>query len=135
LTLQVLETLNEAHARWYVARETLARGRGGLKPIHELSGLSRPTILKGIRELQQGTRLKSRRRDASPLPHTTVRADLVRRLREAWEPAHLRKTPSFGYLLPRVRDAFRGTKARDMTTEKVQEFLDRLGDEEGLARR
>jgi hypothetical protein len=56
-------------------------------------------------------------------------------LREAWEPAHLRKTPSFGYLLPRVRDAFRGTKARDMTTEKVQEFLDRLGDEEGLARR
>lgn len=27
--------------------------------MHELTGLSRPTILKGIRELQQGTRLKS----------------------------------------------------------------------------
>ena len=61
LTLRVLKTLNEAQARWYVARETLARGpgRGGLKAMHELTGLSRPTILKGIRELQQGTRLKS----------------------------------------------------------------------------
>jgi hypothetical protein len=55
----VLKTLNEAQARWYVARETLARGRGGPKAMHQLTGLSRPTILKGIRELQQGTRLKS----------------------------------------------------------------------------
>ena len=54
-------------------------------------------------------------------------------LREAWEPAHLKKTPSFRYLLPRVVDAFCGAKARDMTTEKVQEFLDRLKDEEGLS--
>jgi hypothetical protein len=59
LTLRVLKTLNEAQARWYVARETLTRGRGGLKAMHDLTGLSRPTILKGIRELQQGTRLKS----------------------------------------------------------------------------
>jgi hypothetical protein len=57
LTLRVLKTLNEAQARWYVAREALARGRGGLKAMHELSGLSRPTILKGIRELQGRTRL------------------------------------------------------------------------------
>lgn len=35
--------------------------------------------------------------------------------------------------MPRVRDAFRGAKARDMTREKVQEFLDRLKDEEGLS--
>jgi hypothetical protein len=34
-------------------------------------------------------------------------------LRETWEPAHLRKTPSFGYLLPRVLAAFGGAKARD----------------------
>lgn len=61
LTLRVLETLNEAQARWYVAREALARGRGGLKAMHALSGLSRPTILKGIRELQQGARLNVER--------------------------------------------------------------------------
>lgn len=58
-TLRVLKTLNEAQARWYVAREAIAQGRGGLKAMHELTGLSRPTILKGIRELQQGTRLKT----------------------------------------------------------------------------
>jgi hypothetical protein len=62
LTLRVLETLNEAQARWYVAREALARGRGGLKAMSELSGMSRPTILKGIRELQARTRLQTRGR-------------------------------------------------------------------------
>lgn len=66
LTSRVLETLNEAQARWYVAREALARGRGGLKAMHELTGLSRPTILKGIRELQQGTRLKVVERVRAP---------------------------------------------------------------------
>jgi hypothetical protein len=59
LTLRVLETLNEAQGRWYVAREALARGRGGLKAMHELTGMSRPTILKGIRELQARTRLQT----------------------------------------------------------------------------
>ena len=37
LTLKILGTLNEAQARWYVAREALARGRGGLKAMHELT--------------------------------------------------------------------------------------------------
>ena len=59
LTLRVLKTLNEAQARWYVAREALARGRGGLKGMSELTGMSRPTILKGIRELQAKTRLQT----------------------------------------------------------------------------
>ncbi len=54
-------------------------------------------------------------------------------LREAWEPAHLKKTPSFRYLLPRVLAAFGGAKAREMTTERVQEFLDRLRDHDGLS--
>ena len=51
--LKVLETLNEAQARWYVAKEALAFGRGGLKAMHEWTGMSRPTILEGMRELQQ----------------------------------------------------------------------------------
>ncbi len=59
LTLRVLETLNEAQARWYVAREALARGRGGLKGMSALTGMSRPTILKGIRELQARARLQT----------------------------------------------------------------------------
>jgi hypothetical protein len=35
--LKVLGTLTESQARWYVARETLARGRGGLKAMYELN--------------------------------------------------------------------------------------------------
>ncbi|MGH7372301.1 MAG: ISAzo13 family transposase, partial [Candidatus Methylomirabilales bacterium] len=57
LLLKVLGSLNEAQARWYVAKETLTRGRGGLKAMHELTGMSRPTILKGIRELRDERRL------------------------------------------------------------------------------
>ncbi len=56
MMLKVLATMNEAQARWYVAREALARGRGGLKAMHEITGMSRPTILKGIRELQRSKR-------------------------------------------------------------------------------
>jgi integrase len=52
---------------------------------------------------------------------------------KAWEPAHVKKTPSFSYLLPRVRDEFGCAKAREVTTERVQAFLDRLRDEEGLS--
>jgi hypothetical protein len=52
--LTILGTLNEAQARWYVAREALALGRGGIKAMHELTHLSRPTILRGIRELRSG---------------------------------------------------------------------------------
>jgi hypothetical protein len=57
LFLKVLDTLNEAQARWYVAREALARGRGGLKAMHELTGMSRATVSRGIRELQQDASL------------------------------------------------------------------------------
>ena len=52
LLARILPTLNEAQARWIVAREALSLGRGGLRRLHELTGLSQPTILKGIRELR-----------------------------------------------------------------------------------
>ncbi len=57
LVLKVLETLNEAQARWYVAKEAVAMGRGGVKAMQELTGMSRPTILKGMRELAQNRAL------------------------------------------------------------------------------
>lgn len=49
---KVLETLNEAQRRWFVGREALRRGRGGIQRMVDVSGLSKPTILKGIRELR-----------------------------------------------------------------------------------
>lgn len=51
LLLKVLGTLNEAQARWYVAREAMARGRGGPAAMNELTGMSRTTIRRGISEL------------------------------------------------------------------------------------
>jgi len=53
LILKVLSRLNEAQSRLYVAKEAICNGRGGLKRMHELTGLSRPTILKGMSELRK----------------------------------------------------------------------------------
>ena len=64
--LRVLRTLNEAQARWFVAREALARGRGGLKAMHGLTGMARPTILRGMRELQAGAPLGASGRVRQP---------------------------------------------------------------------
>ncbi len=64
--LRVLRTLNEAQARWFVAREALAVGRGGLKAMHGLTGMARPTILRGMRELQAGTALGASGRVRQP---------------------------------------------------------------------
>ena len=80
--------------------------------------------------------LAKRRSEVAMLSHFPSRKFeqvTFNQLREAWEPAHLKKTPSFRYLLPRVRNAFGAMKAREMTTEKVQEFLDRLRDDDGLS--
>ena len=54
-------------------------------------------------------------------------------LLKAWDLAHVKKRPSFSYLLPRVRDEFGRAKAREVTRERVQQFLDRLRDGEGLS--
>ncbi len=54
LFLRILERLDEAQARWYVAREAIALGRGGIRAMQRLTGMSKPTILRGIRELTQG---------------------------------------------------------------------------------
>jgi hypothetical protein len=49
---KVLGSLNEAQRRWLAGREALRHGRGGIQRVVEASGLSKPTILKGIRELR-----------------------------------------------------------------------------------
>jgi len=49
--LRVLGTLNEAQARVFVAQKALEEGRGAISRLCRLTGMSRPTILKGIAEL------------------------------------------------------------------------------------
>lgn len=50
--LRVLGTLNEAQARVFVAQRALEEGRGGVSRLARLTNMSRPTILKGIAELE-----------------------------------------------------------------------------------
>lgn len=64
--LKVLETLDEAQSRWFVAREAIAGGRGGIQRMHALTGMSRPTITKGIRELRENKQLAVSQRIRSP---------------------------------------------------------------------
>ncbi len=51
--LTILGRLDEAQACWYVAREALALGRGGVTTMEKVTGISRPRILRGIRELKE----------------------------------------------------------------------------------
>lgn len=58
--LKVLGTLNEAQARVFVAQRALEEGRGGISRLSRLTGMSRPTIMKGVSELQGKARFVDR---------------------------------------------------------------------------
>ena len=44
--VKLLDTLDEAQKRWFVGREAMLLGHGGIKRMCELSGLSKPTVIK-----------------------------------------------------------------------------------------
>jgi hypothetical protein len=48
-----LSLLNEKQRRLYLANEAKAIGRGGIKEAHEVSGVSRVTIIKGLKEIKE----------------------------------------------------------------------------------
>ncbi|MBI4181682.1 MAG: ISAzo13 family transposase [Candidatus Aenigmarchaeota archaeon] len=54
---KIFGSLNEAQRRWYVAKEAIAYGRGGVKALHETTGMSRATIIKGKKELKEQKQL------------------------------------------------------------------------------
>jgi hypothetical protein len=45
-------SLNEPQRRWYAAQKAIELGWGGTTRVQEVTGMSRPTILKGIKELE-----------------------------------------------------------------------------------
>ncbi|MCL5744651.1 MAG: ISAzo13 family transposase [Acidobacteria bacterium] len=57
--VKLLDTLDEAQRRWFLAREATRLGRGGIRRICAATGVSKPTIIKGMRELRQGRALRS----------------------------------------------------------------------------
>jgi transposase len=66
LWLKVLATLNEGQARWYVAQKAIEWGWGGIQKAQALTGMSRPTIIKGMCELRRPERLGSSGRVRQP---------------------------------------------------------------------
>src|SRR5215213_2244879 len=47
--------LHERALRLWCASEAKAIGRGGIVLVHEATGISKPTITKGLKELAEGT--------------------------------------------------------------------------------
>jgi hypothetical protein len=58
LLTKVMGTLDEAQRRWFVGREAILLGHGGIKQMCEVSGLSKPTVIKAIRELNSDEELR-----------------------------------------------------------------------------
>ena len=57
--LRLLRTLNEAQSRLYVADRAIELGRGGIKKLQGITGISKPTIIKGIKELRSTSEILS----------------------------------------------------------------------------
>ena len=73
---QMLESeWNERQKRLWAAGEALCFGRGGISMVSRATGLSRPTITKGIRELTHNERLPEKRvrREGGGRKNTTER--------------------------------------------------------------
>jgi len=78
------EGLDEAMRRRWAATEARALGRGGATRVSHATGISLPTIRKGLRELKKGIRLSPdhvRRRGGGRRPLAKQDATLVRDLR------------------------------------------------------
>jgi len=58
IMIKLLDTLDEAQKRWFVGREAMLLGHGGVKRMCEVSGLSKPTVIKGVKELRDQQALR-----------------------------------------------------------------------------
>ncbi len=62
----VMSRMNEQQRRWYAAVEANRHGHGGIKLVHQITGLSEKTIRQGQRELALD--LEGRPKDRIRLP-------------------------------------------------------------------
>ncbi|MDR1533478.1 MAG: hypothetical protein LBU64_00025 [Planctomycetota bacterium] len=82
---QLAPTFNERSIRLFAAAEANAIGYGGVSCLSRITGLSRPTIAKGQREIAAGHPLDIARIDISPV----FRISAHRRRTLEWVSAHL----------------------------------------------
>jgi len=52
ITIKFLDTLNESQKRWFLGREALLLGHGGIKKICDMTGMTKPTVIRGMKELK-----------------------------------------------------------------------------------
>jgi hypothetical protein len=50
--LRVFRDLNEAQRRWLAGAMAIEEGRGGIAKMHRITGLSKPTIIKGMSDIR-----------------------------------------------------------------------------------
>src|SRR5206468_12187670 len=87
---KILGAVNEGQRRWLVGREALRLGRGGIQRMLAVSGLSKPTMLKGIKELHSrralggdGNRIRRRGGGRKPIEeHDPEVTDLLEQIME-----------------------------------------------------
>ncbi|MDR1111520.1 MAG: hypothetical protein LBP92_12735 [Deltaproteobacteria bacterium] len=68
----MLPLLDEKTRRIYLAKESEGLGRGGLKAVHELTGVSKTTIIKAKKEMAEGTYIHGRIRKSGAGRKTTT---------------------------------------------------------------
>jgi hypothetical protein len=56
--LELIGSLSESSKRWHIALKAISIGKGGVLKMHELTGLARNTIIRGIKELKTNMHLK-----------------------------------------------------------------------------
>jgi DDE family transposase len=64
--LRVFSDLNEAQRRWLAGAMALQEGWGGIRKVQNATGLSAPTIIKGMREVRSRRDLRSQERRRPP---------------------------------------------------------------------
>ena len=82
-------TLNERTRRLWAGTEALSLGFGGISAVHRATGLSRPTVLKGLREAKRPPKLLADRvrRPGGGRPRSEKRhPDLKKRLKALVDP-------------------------------------------------
>ena len=63
---RLLPGLSEALRRLTAAQKAIEYGRGGIEFVHGITGISRTTIIRGMRELKRGIPLRSPERSRRP---------------------------------------------------------------------
>ena len=131
----VVPTLNEYQRRIYLSAEAKALGRGGISLVSRISGVSRPTLTVGIRELSDPnaevmTNGRSRKPGGGRKPITESQPGIMKKLEELVS-AHTKGDPMrpLLYTNKSLKNLQKGLNESgyDVSHDTVGELLKKLG--------